>query len=167
MRLDRWAEGEWRTVEQRDVPPDKETHEVVLTARSNGLHRVVWRERKTGTQIEWPEDLKRTIESSPDQANGVWGRQSWYFYVPEGTEVIGGYARARAGGVFDPDGQAVLNFKKAPNDYVSLPVPEGQDGRLWSVRRMAGSFRLMTVPPFGARSAEDLLLPLEVVGETR
>ena len=57
----------------------------------------------------------------------------------------------------------MLDFKKVPSDYVSIEVPEGQDARLWSVRKLAGKFRLLTVPPYAAGSAEDLLLPAEVV----
>ncbi|MEI7945302.1 MAG: HEAT repeat domain-containing protein [bacterium] len=51
---------------------------------------------------------------------------------------------------------------REPNFY-SLPVPDGEDGKLWSIRYGRGAIRLLTVPPLFARSAAELLLPREVV----
>jgi hypothetical protein len=49
------------------------------------------------------------------------------------------------------------------NNYWSVPVPAGQDGKLWRFDQARGEFKLMTVPPYLARSAAELLLPAEVV----
>jgi len=42
-------------------------------------------------------------------------------------------------------------------------VPPGEDGKLWRFEQCSGDRMLMTVPPYLARSAEELLLPKEVV----
>ncbi len=150
-------------VSTQEVPEDQQWHEVTFTANHKGLYRVTWDERLSGTQVKWPADLGRTTLTSEGNRKQVSGRHSWYFYVPKGTEVIGAYAEAGAGGVFGPDGNQVLDLDQTETDYVSINVPEGQDGKLWSVRRMSGRFRLMNVPPYGTAKAEDLLLPEEVL----
>ena len=43
----------------------------------------------------------------------------------------------------DADGQKVLDFGETPTDFLSIPVPEKQRGRLWSVRALSGRFRLL------------------------
>jgi hypothetical protein len=47
--------------------------------------------------------------------------------------------------------------------YFSVPVSEGEDGRLWKCQRMSAKISLLTVPPCLARDAQELLLPAEVV----
>ena len=149
-------------VETVEVREDEQWHEVRFTAKKRGLYRITWKERLTGTRVKWPEDLPRTVLSSEGASKQVSGRCSWYFYVPEGTKVIGAYSQAGAGGLYGGDGELVLNFDKTAADYLSISVPEGQDGRLWSVRALAGRFRLLNVPPFVSGNAADLLLPKEV-----
>ena len=68
-----------------------------------------------------------------------------------------------AGTVHSPDGQTALSFDRAQAGYHSVPVPPGNDGKLWKVHHAAGAIRLLTVPPYLARSGEELLLPKEVV----
>jgi hypothetical protein len=55
----------------------------------------------------------------------------------------------------------LLNGRE-PN-YYSVPVPQGQDGRIWCVRYGKGAIRLLTVPPCFATTPQGLLLPKEVV----
>ena len=38
-------------------------------------------------------------------------------------------------------------------------MPDGEDGRLWRIRYGRGPIRLLTVPPYFARSGAELLLP--------
>jgi hypothetical protein len=52
--------------------------------------------------------------------------------------------------------------REAMSDY-SDPTPEGRDGALWKFEDCVGQRLLMTIPPYLARRAEDLLLPAEVV----
>ena len=40
---------------------------------------------------------------------------------------------------------------------------EGEDGKFWKVESSQGGRRLMTVPPYLARTSEELLSPTEVV----
>jgi hypothetical protein len=48
-----------------------------------------------------------------------------------------------------------------------VAVPNGQAGRFWRVEQARGDLFFLTVPPFIARSPQELLLPKEVVEADR
>jgi hypothetical protein len=63
----------------------------------------------------------------------------------------------------DADGSVVWDFGKQGAGWFRVPVAAGQDGRLWKFVNTQGERLLMTVPPYLARSEQELLLPKEVV----
>lgn len=153
--------------------PDGKTYDVVLKTPHAGLHRLETVDGGDFTRIQWPEGMPVTVESGIDTP-GVTShfRGSWtlYFYVPKGTKQVGGWASRIAnwaprisGKLLDADGREVLDFGKAEEGWFKAPVPPGQDGRLWKFENAVGQRLLMTVPPYLARRAEELLLPAEVV----
>jgi hypothetical protein len=80
--------------------------------------------------------------------------------------VIGGFTAGQKGKVLDGDGHVVFNFDTHfQPGYFSFPVPAGQDGKLWLFDQCRGKRVLMTVPPYLARDAKQLLLPREVVAK--
>ena len=88
------------------------------------------------------------------------------FYVPKGTQVVGGYCAVAAGKILLPDGTAALDLKKGErNTHFSVPVPPGQDGQCWQVKGAMRGFVLLTVPPYLARSPAELLVPAEVLNQ--
>lgn len=147
------------------VPPDKQLHKITLKTPYSGLHRIEVNDTTSGTKISLPAGTPVVIESSMQhQANFV-DRWYLYFYVPKGTKIVGGY-RNGPGQVLDGDGKVVRDFEgwlTEVGEYFSIPVPPGQDGKVWKFE-LSGSKRiLMTVPPYLARSAQELLIPQEVV----
>lgn len=51
---------------------------------------------------------------------------------------------------------------REPN-FHSIPVAQGEDGKLWHARYVRGCVHLLTVPPCFATAPDGLLLPKEVV----
>jgi hypothetical protein len=157
------AEPEGNSVAKGDAAPDKQPHDVTLKTSFEGLHRISGSDSSGGTTVTWREGMPLVFESSLDEApvlmGGYW---SLYFYVPKGTRVLGGY-RTSVGRILGPDGKTVLGLGTdgAPG-FWSVPVPAGQDGKLWQFVGK-GQLKLMTTPPYLARSAQELLLPREVV----
>jgi hypothetical protein len=157
--------------------PDGQERIIRLKTPYAGLHRVETWDGGDYTRIKWPAGMPVTIESgidSPDVTSHFRGPWTMYFYVPKGTEVIGGWASRIAnwaprisGTLVDPDGKTVLEFGKLEEGWFKVPVPEGNDGKLWKFENSQGQRLLMTVPPYFARSAEALLLPQEVVEADR
>lgn len=147
----------------QSVPPDGKAHDVVLHATQTGLHVVVINDGMDRTRIAWPEGLPVTFEESAVFAPHKGGRWGGVFYVPQGTRVIGLYLAKGPdhSEMIRPDGTVVSLYNV--HGYFKVPVPPGQDGKIWRLRSMAGKLRLLTVPPYIAPTPGDLLLPREVV----
>ncbi|MCY3022621.1 MAG: DUF4838 domain-containing protein [Planctomycetota bacterium] len=153
--------------------PDGKEYEIKLKTPHAGLHRVETVDGGDFTRITWPAGMPVTIESgidTPDVTSHFRGPWTMYFYVPKGTKLVGGWASRVAnwaprvsGKLLDANGQVAFDFGKGEEGWFKVPVPEGQDGKLWKFANSVGQRLLMTVPPYLARSAEELLLPAEVV----
>jgi len=139
---------------------------VRLQARSGGLHRISVSDGGDMTRVAWSPGTPITLRSSLDDPLNLSGRWTLYFYVPPGTKRIGLFGGG-AGRILDPEGQPALVLDQRKPGYYSISVPPGQDGRLWKIDRASGAVRLLTVPPYLARSPDELLLPQEVVGPGR
>ncbi|NQT16877.1 MAG: hypothetical protein HQ582_29235 [Planctomycetes bacterium] len=159
----RTGEQETLVAQDRSVPPDGTERTVKLTAREAGLHKIVVRDGGDRTRVIWPAGQRMTVTSSVDTPMNA-NYTSWmlYFYVPKGTQVIGLHGGGH-GEIHDSAGRPVFWLNGREANFYSVTVPEGQDGRLWRIRYGRGPVRLLTVPPCFARSAEELLLPREVV----
>ncbi len=155
------AEAELKSVAHFEIPPDKADHAIELPTKFPGLHRIEVSDATQGTLITWPDGTPMTIISSQEQPAKLFGRWHLYFYVPKGTKIIGGFNEG-AGFLLDPAGKTVHTFSDKPG-YFSVPVPNDEDGKIWSFKHSAGSRHLMTVPPCLARDASELLLPEEVI----
>lgn len=161
LELHAVTDGQAQRVAQVESPADGKPHAVTLRTPHAGLHKLVVDDGSNLTQIVWPQGVHRTIENSTRYAPFRAGRRQAYFYVPRGTQVVGGYAEEPVGQIRDAQGQAIHDINE--KGYFRIPVPPGQDGRLWSFHQTKGDFRLLTVPPYSAAHPDELLLPREVV----
>lgn len=153
--------------------PDAKPYAVSLKTPHAGLHRLVTLDGGDHSRFVFPEGMPVTVESGIDgrhvtsQFRGAW---TLHVYVPKGTKVVGGWASRIAnwaprpsGRLLDPSGAVALDFAKLEEGWFKATVPAGQDGKLWTFQDNVGQRLLMTVPPYLARRAEELLLPVEVV----
>ena len=159
----------WQIDGEREVPvahgetaPDGVERTITLNAKALGLHKLTVSDGSDATKVVWEPGTPMTVKSGPERAARLSTRWYLYFYVPKGTRILGFYGSG-AGALLDAEGQTVLKFDSLPSNYYSVPVPEGQDGRLWKFHHVSGRMCLMTVPPYLARSRDELLLPKEVV----
>jgi len=163
------ATGERETLVQTDrsVPPDGKEHTVLLTMPSIGLYRVDVTDGGDRTLVTWPPGQAMVVRSTVDEPmNAHHGSWMMYFYVPKGTKLIG-FHGGEHGEIHDSAGRPVFWLNGRQVDYYTVAVPEGEDGTCWRVRYGRGPIRLLNVPPYFARSPEELLLPKEVVDADR
>ncbi|HYW79616.1 MAG TPA: hypothetical protein VE890_08565, partial [Thermoguttaceae bacterium] len=147
----------------RSVPPDGVQRTVELSPKEPGLYKIVIQDGGDRTQVTWPVGQRVTIRSSRQEPmNPNYSNWMLYFYVPKGTKVIGLHGGGH-GEVQDSTGQPLFSLNDRQANFYSLPVPKGQDGKPWRIRYGRGAIRLLTVPPYFARSVDELLLPSEVV----
>ena len=159
------GERETLAAQDRSAPPDGATHAVTLTAKEPGLYKLTVDDGDDRTQVEWDGGLPMAIKSTADEPmNGNYRDWQLYFYVPRGTKVVGFFGGGH-GEIRDSGGRPVFWLNGREPNYYSVDVPDGQDGRFWSVRHGRGAVRLLTVPPYFARTPPQLLLPSEVVAK--
>jgi len=154
------GEAEGKSVAHIEVLPTRTAQPIELSSTFTGLHRIEIVGGGTA-QTTWADGVPMTVESSFERPGELHGRWTLYFYVPRGTKIVGGFGEG-AGTLHNASGAAVHTFAGKPG-FFSVPVAAGEDGRLWRFEHCAGDKRLMTVPPFLARSAAELLLPREIV----
>jgi hypothetical protein len=153
--------------------PDGKANDIRLKTQHAGLHFVETVDGGDYTTVKFPPGMPVTVESgidTPGVTSHFRGPWTMYAYVPKGTKVVGGWASRIAnwaprasGKLLTPDGATAIDFAKIEEGWFKADVPAGQDGKLWRFDNCQGQRLLMTVPPYLARSAEELLLPAEVV----
>jgi len=154
------GEGETLVAEDASVPPDGVERIVKLEVKEPGVHRIDLDDGRDLTRVTWPEgqlmSWKMSLDEYPAMMSGRWNLYAW---VPTGTRTVGLYSAASAGELRLPDGQKALDLSAAGGKFLSVPVPEGSDGRLWKFHQVAGRVSLLSIPPYLARSPEELVLP--------
>ncbi len=172
VRIEAWkidgagAGGQRETLSasDRSVPPDGKEHTVTLFLKEVGLYRIALSDGKDRTRVDWDPSLAMTVRSAADDPMNSTYAGPWlmYFYVPKGTRVVGLFG-GEHGEIRDAADRPLFWLNGREPGYYSVGVPDGQDGRLWSIRYGRRAVRLLTVPPYLARSPAELLLPAEVV----
>lgn len=150
-----------KPVDTKVIVADRVDHAVVFTTPFKGLHKMVIADHGALTQISWEPGLRVTHVETQGERTEAYHRSSRYFYVPKGTKVLAGFVTG-VGQLYDGDGKEIHVFD-GTKGYWSLPIPPNQDGKLWYMRVNAGDRYWMTIPPYFARTPEELLLPREVV----
>ncbi len=148
------------------VPPDGKPYEISMGTPYQGLH---WLKITTGgdrakvkiVEPDLPWTFESDIKNRTYSPGTMW---SLYFYVPKGTKFVAGYSEAGDGKILDGSGKEVFSFAQLQRySYFKVDVPEGQDGRLWMFSGCNGRKILLNIPPYLAPSAENMLLPEEIV----
>ncbi len=143
---------------------DRAPRDIILSSPHAGLHRLDIAPAANSALVKTPDGMARTMSAGREPGNRLMSLWSLYFYVPHGTEIVGGYTERARGQVLDGEGTPVYDFSErdAPA-FFKIPVPPGQDGRFWKFNRTSGRQILLTVPPYLARIPAELLIPREVL----
>jgi hypothetical protein len=158
------GEKETPVAEDRSVPPDGNEHAVKIPVTEPGLYKLKLDDGDDRTSLKWNGPLPFTIKSGADEAMNKHYTDLWemYFYVPKGTKTLGLFG-GEHGEIHDSTGRPVFWLNGRETNYYSVDVPEGEDGKVWSVKYGKGPVRLLTVPPYFSLTPGQLLLPGEVV----
>lgn len=155
-------------IASKEIPPDKEIHEIEFTSPYRGLHMLEVSDGDDGTDLSWPVGQYASFSIAPEEGVSwvVGSPAEFVFYVAKGSEAISGYNSNSSGRVWigDVSSKIVFDFKetKTPNNY-EIPVPDAGQGTLWRMSGLSGKRgrTMLTTPPFVARNAAELLIPTE------
>ncbi len=154
-------------VSSASVPNDKKDHVIELKSPHAGMHRLEIADGGDVTLVSWPAGRPVAIPASPAERTQLHGNHTLVFFVPAGTKSIGGYTEHTKGSLRSASGEVIFDFTSLKQaGYFSVPVPEKWAGQWWRLVDGSGtkfSPLLMTVPPYFARSPDELLLPEETL----
>ncbi len=140
----------------RDAPQEWHTLEIPVNAA--GRYRVEVFDQSNGFSLRVPEGVPMAL--TPLLPHG-WVRV--YFYVPEGLKKLAliNPRRNVPASLYDPDGTEIV--LEQHDSLVVINVPEGFDGRVWSLRRPGSSqrVRLLNAPEVFALTPETLMIPAD------
>lgn len=168
------ADGQWtvstadgRQIATGRLPQDGEIHSLEVHVPEPGLYHIVYNDQGAGWGIEADDDVPISLKIERGQRIIHLGqfREPVFFYVPAGTRQLqlfweGGNLRPR---VHRPDGEIMTEIE-ANGSYVSIPVPDGLDGRAWYFTRFAPKrLWFANAPNYLAASPQALILPREVL----
>lgn len=150
--------GELETLIQHDrsVPPDGKPRKVIFKPKHAGLHKLFINDNGDMSNIKWPENMAvaRPVESeSSPELKGT-----FYFYVPQGTKLLGFYAKTNRGIICDPNGKNVFKLNKL-NGFYHIPVKPEQCGKLWKLKGLFGVVKFLTVPSSLSLRSKYYLIP--------
>ena len=160
------AEGEGNfeaILAQAEAPADQNWHEIFLTAKEDGLYRLMVDDGFNETEIGWPEGERIAVPSGVEDAANLRGRYSGCFVVPAGSDRVSGYSETAAGVIRNETDQIIYEFKKlAAPDFFDIPIRPSPQVRVFRLENASGKKLFMTVPPFLSRTPQELLIPSEV-----
>ena len=155
---------------KKDKIPNKEDSTHNIAVPGPGLYWLEYNDNGSYWSMKTPEGLLATIPlgQTQDYRNMWWIPTQMFFYVPKGIKSIEYYytrTNFHPGGphkVVDPDGKVVKEVD-VNGDWVSVPVPAGMDGKIWSFQNpVLGIFNFNNIPNNYAPTKEGLLIPSEV-----
>jgi len=154
---------------KKDKIPNKadSTHNIAVPGP--GLYWLDYSDNGSYWSMKTPDGMIASIPLGQTQDyRNMWHIPAqMFFYVPKGIKNIEYYytrTNFHPGGphkVVDPSGKVVKDVD-VNGDWVSVPVPNGMDGKIWSFQNpVLGVFNFNNIPNLYAPTPDGLLVPRE------
>lgn len=150
------------------LPQDGNEHALSLAVPRPGAYRFAFNDQAAGWRMRAPAGQPCSLLLAGAAAPSHMGHmQRMYFFVPKGTRRVSYFWKGGPHRVHGPGGE-IRKEVESNGDYVSIDVPEGDDGKPWSFTRLAlGRLRFCNVPAMLAASPEALMLPREAIRQDK
>ena len=142
---------------------DGEAHKPSLKVPAPGLYWFDFDDSAAGWKISVAAGRPASIVLRRDKPYSHQGHmQPMHFYVPKGTRQVQYFWSGGPHKVRGPDGRVIAEVS-ATGEFITIPVPDGTDGRAWHMTELAlGHLWFFNVPNVLAASPEALLIPREL-----
>jgi hypothetical protein len=149
-------------VARGSLPLDGEEHTLEMKVPRAGLYYFRCYDSQAGWHIRAGKgDLVTMVMEKGNVPRHIGGMNPMYFYVPKGTKQIQYYWGGAPHWVDEPDGKTRHRVETS-GEIITIPVPEGEDGKCWSMDFQVDQMWFYNVPNVMASSPNALLLPREV-----
>jgi hypothetical protein len=156
-------DAEERTVAEGRIPLDYARHTITQAVPGAGVYYLDFNDSGAGFQLTVPEGRAATlmlVEKCKAPSLGTLDR--FYFYVPKHTPTIEYFWAGGPHVVRGPDG-TLVRAVDTRDDWVTVPVPAGGDGKIWYLQSLRTSvLKFITVPNNVATASDALLVPEDV-----
>ena len=150
----------------------KTTYPHNIAVPKPGIYTFTYDSRSSGWSMMPEAGMLATIplESVGGDVFNMWSASTqMFFYVPKGIKKIEYFYSTRpwqnlsaAHKVADPTGKVVKEVN-VNGDWITVPVPSGMDGKVWSMQNLAlGTFVFNNLPNYYAPTVDGLMVPREV-----
>jgi len=145
------------------LPQDGEDHSLRVEVPAAGLYWLDFNDQAAGWGIKVAAARPVAVALSRAKHPLHMGHmQRMYFYVPKGTKEIQYYWKGGPHVVHGPDGKPIAEVT-TKGEFVTIEVPAGSDGRVWSFSKLAlGHLWFFNIPNYLAASPDALLVPREI-----
>jgi hypothetical protein len=142
------------------LPQDGQEHRLSVAVPKPGLYWLEFDDQGAGWGLAVAAGRPLSLDLvASHSAHHMGHMQPMFFYVPSGTRQIQYFWEGYPHQVYDPNGKPATSVT-ARGVFVSVPVPPGSDGRVWSFRQLClERLRFFNVPNYLAASPEALLVP--------
>jgi hypothetical protein len=153
-----------KVVAEGSLKLDGEPHKVTMKVLAAGTYVFACDDSAAGWKIEVEAGRPAVLLSNRGRRYLHLGQlQETFFYVPKGTTRVQYFWSGGPHKVLGPDRMAVAEVT-ASDEVVTVPVPAGADGKVWSLSPHAhGHLWFFNAPNVLAASPDSLLLPKELV----
>ena len=144
---------------------------LVFPVPAPGLYKFLFHDAGAYGEVNVRKDQNLVLPVSTRHFRAMAHVSDLYFYVPKGSKEINYYYKRadwQFGGahqISDSTGK-VIKEVAVDGDYVSVPVPAGQDGKVWKIGGPAfglGGFRFFDIPNYFSPNPNKILVPRELV----
>ncbi len=151
-------------ISRQQLPLDGNQHPIKISVPKPGLYFLKVDDSSAGFRITTNPDVPCVIVQKKGVSLHHAGHmQTMYFYIPKGTKEIQYFIdNSTPHEVYGPDGKLI---QKVVGDdiFITIPVPDGLDGTVWSIRYLAlGQIWFFNIPSYLAASPGALLIPREI-----
>lgn len=156
-------------------PKAREKLEFDIPVPEPGIYHFEFHDHGAYGQVFWNKNQIVALPLKDRHFRAMARINDLYFYVPKGTREINYYYKRadwQFGGphqLSTPNGKVVKEIA-VDGDYVSVPVPEGMDGKVWKIGGPSfglGFFNFFNIPGYFSPSPAKLLLPREIAMKDR
>jgi len=145
------------------LPLDGKPHDLKAEVSGPGLYALDFEDTSAGWVVQVEAGRPAAIPLRREKGYSHQGHMSpTWFYVPKGTKEISYYWSGGPHTLRGPDG-AVVRKVATSGAFVTVPVPEGADGKPWHFTELAlGHLWFFNVPNYLAASPNALLVPRDL-----
>jgi hypothetical protein len=163
-----------KVIVQKTMPIDFKAQDIEIKVPAAGVYFLnVTGENgvpmRAGWSIEVPAETPNAVFIPRDRSlyfNGRVRSNYMYFYVPKGTKTIQYFRRGDSHQVFHPEqkGKPIVigQLPRLINQIEEIPVPPGEDGKLWSMKYFVRAPWFFNIPNIFIVTPDTALLPREL-----